>query len=276
MTTTLRPAGPEDRRDDGGRARTYEVCVNSRPVGRITLATDARLGLSAGRIADLHIDERDRHRGRGTVAALAAEEVLRGWGCRRISVDVPADAEPALRLAAALGYTEHSRRMLKELTAPPGLPAGSAVRPLGAEEYPAWLAAAVTTYVEAKVGNGMPRERAERNAAEDHATLLPDGPATAHQSLRVLAHEGTDVGTVWTTTYHPARPGGYVMDVRVEPEHRGRGHGRTLMLVAERETLDAGRTVLGLNVYVDNPRARGLYETLGYRPTAYSLHKLLL
>ncbi|WP_030024213.1 GNAT family N-acetyltransferase [Streptomyces monomycini] len=276
MTTTLRPAGPEERRDDGGRARTYEVCVNSRPVGRITLATDALLGLSAGRIADLHIDERDRHRGRGTVAALAAEEVLRGWGCRRISVDVPADGEPALRLAAALGYTEHSRRMLKELTSPPGLPAGSTVRPLGAEEYPAWLTAAVSTYVEAQVANGMPRERAADKAARDHAALLPDGPASPYQSLRVLTHEGTDVGTVWTTTYHPARPGGYVMDIRVVPEHRGRGHGRSLMLIAERETLEAGRTVLGLNVYVDNPRARGLYETLGYRPTEYSLHKLLL
>ncbi|OKH98281.1 acetyltransferase [Streptomyces sp. CB02923] len=276
MTTTLRPAGPEERRDDGGRARTYEVCVNSRPVGRIRLVTDARLGLSAGRIADLHIDERDRHRGRGTVAALAAEEVLRGWGCRRVSVDVPAASAAALQLAAALGYTEHSRRMIKELTTAPGLPAGSADRPLGAEEYPAWLAATHTHSIDAQVANGMPRERAEHNATHDHRTLLPDGPATAHQSLRVLAHDGTDVGTVWTSTYHPDRPGGYVMDVRVAPEHRGRGHGRTLMLVAERETLAAGRTVLGLDVFVDNPRARGLYETLGYRPTDYSLRKLLL
>ncbi|MEV5596294.1 GNAT family N-acetyltransferase [Streptomyces sp. NPDC052496] len=276
MTTTLRPAGPEERRDDGGRARTYEVCVNSRPVGRISLVTDPRQGLSTGHIADLRIDERDRHRGRGTVAALAAEEVLRGWGCRRIMVDVPAAARPALQLAAALGYTEHSRRMLKELTSPPGLPAGSADRPLGAAEYPAWLSAAHTHFVEAQVANGMPRERAERKSAQDHAALLPDGPATAHQSLRVLTHQGADVGTVWTTTYHPDRPGGYVVDVRVAPEHRGRGHGRTLMLIAERETLAAGRTVLGLNVFVDNPRARGLYETLGYRPTEYSLHKLLL
>ncbi|MFD7666296.1 GNAT family N-acetyltransferase [Streptomyces sp. NPDC059788] len=276
MTTTLRPAGPEDRRDDGGRARTYEVCVNSRPVGRISLATDARLGLSAGRITDLRIDERDRHRGRATVAALAAEEVLRGWGCRRISVDVPATAEVALRLAAALGYTEHSRRMLKELTTPPGLPAGSADRPLGAAEYPDWLAAAHAYYVDVQVANGMSRERAEHCSAEDHRRLLPDGPASAHQSLRVLTHEGADVGTVWTTTYHPDRPGGYVMDVRVAPEHRGCGHGRTLMLVAERETLAAGRTVLGLNVYADNPQARGLYETLGHRPTEYTLRKLLL
>ncbi|MFH8408533.1 GNAT family N-acetyltransferase [Streptomyces sp. NPDC018019] len=276
MTTTLRPAGPEERRDDGGRARTYEVCVNSRPVGRIDLATDARLGPSAGRIAALRIDEGDRHRGRGTVAALAAEEVLRGWGCRRITVDVPAGADVALRLAAALGYTEHSRRMRKELTARPGLPAGSADRPLDAAEYPRWLAAAHAEYVEVQVAHGMSRERAERNAAQEHARLLPDGPATAHQSLRVLAHEGADVGTVWTTTYDRARPGGYVMDVRVAPEHRGQGHGRTLMLVAERETLAAGRAVLGLNVFADNAQARGLYESLGYRPADYSLHKLLL
>ncbi|WP_030375465.1 GNAT family N-acetyltransferase [Streptomyces rimosus] len=276
MTTTLRPAGPEERRDDGGRARTYEVCVNSRPVGRISLTTDAGLGPSAGRIADLRIDDPDRHRGRGTVAALAAEEVLRGWGCRRITVDVPADADVALWLAAALGYTEHSRRMRKELTTRPGLPAGSADRPMDAAEYPAWLAAARAEYVDVQVAHGMARGRAQERATRDHARLLPDGPASAHQSLRVLTHEGTDVGTVWVTTYDPARPGGFVMDVQVAPEHRGRGHGRTLMLVAERETLAAGRDVLGLNVFADNQRARGLYESLGYRPVGYSLHKLLL
>lgn len=276
MTTTLRPDGPEERLADGGRARTYEVCVNSRPVGRIVLATDRRLGPAAGRIADLRIDERDRHRGRGTVAALAAEEVLRGWGCRRIELDVPAGAGPALRLAAALGYTEYSRRMHKELTTPPALPEGSVDRPLGAAEFPDWLATAHAEYVETKAAHGVPRERAERAAAEDHRRLLPDGPASAGQSVRVLAHEGTDVGTVWTAKDAFGRPGGYVLAVRVAPEHRGRGHGRTLMLVAERESLAAGRAVLRLNVFTDNVPACGLYDSLGYRPAEHSLQKPLL
>ncbi|MER7400105.1 GNAT family N-acetyltransferase, partial [Streptomyces sp. NPDC000151] len=57
MTTTLRPTGPEERQEGGVRARTYDVCVNSRPVGRLRLATDPRAALPTGRLADLWIDE---------------------------------------------------------------------------------------------------------------------------------------------------------------------------------------------------------------------------
>ncbi|MEV0601653.1 GNAT family N-acetyltransferase [Streptomyces sp. NPDC050315] len=276
MTTTLRPTGPEERQEGGARARTYDVCVNSRPVGRLRLATDPRAALPTGRLADLWIDEPDRRRGRATVAALAAEEVLRGWGCRRIEFLVPADATPALRLSAALGYTERARRLRKELTTPPALPPGSVDRPLDDAEYPAWLAAAQDEYVQAMVRQGASAERAAELADADHRLLLPDGPHTPGQSLRVLCHEGTDVGTVWTALHAPGQPGGYVYDVRVAPEHRGRGHGRTLMGIAERECLAAGSRHLGLNVYADNPTARGLYESLGYRVVDHRLSKPLI
>lgn len=64
------------------------------------------------------------------MAALAAEEVLRGWGCRRVRVSVPADSEAGLCMAEALGYAEYSRNMAKELTAePPALPEGCSAAP---------------------------------------------------------------------------------------------------------------------------------------------------
>ncbi|TJZ41896.1 GNAT family N-acetyltransferase [Streptomyces piniterrae] len=275
MTTTLRPAGPEERQDGGGRARPYDVCVNSRRVGRIRLATDARFGPAAGRIEALEIDPPDRHRGRATVAALAAEEVLRGWGCRRIELTVPAAAEAALRLAAALGYTERSRRMAKE-PAPSQLPAGSQDRPLGEAEFPAWFAEAHAAYVSQLTTNGMSRERAERISADGHRAVRPDGVATPDHVVRILAHDGVDVGHVWVAMRRPGEPGGYVMDVKVDPAHRGRGHGRTLMLIAERECLAAARETLGLNVYTDNAPALKLYDSLGYRPTGYLLWKPIL
>ncbi|MFB6441005.1 GNAT family N-acetyltransferase [Streptomyces sp. NPDC056411] len=276
MTTTLRPAGPEERQDDGARARRYDVCVNSRRVGGIRLATDARFGPSAGRIVGLDIDPPDRHRGRATVAALAAEEVLRGWGCRQIEVTVPAEATAALRLAAALGYTERSRTMSKPLNGPPRLPGDSRDRPLGEADFPAWLAAALVTYTRTQRGQGMTRARAEEAAAVSHRALLPDGLGTPGQVLRVLEHGGADVGTLWLSLQMPGQPGGYVVDVQVAAEHRGRGHGRTLMLVAERETLAAGRSTLGLHVYADNAPARALYDALGYRPTGHLLWKPIL
>lgn len=119
MTTTLRPTEPLQRDADGTRSRHYQVCVNSRPVGELGLGTHPVYGEGVARIRDLRIDEADRGRGRGTVAALAAEEVARSWGCGRIEVSIPAPAERALALATALGYVERNRNMEKELPAEP-------------------------------------------------------------------------------------------------------------------------------------------------------------
>lgn len=276
MTTTLRPTGPERRAADGARSRSYDICVNGRPVGRLRLATDERFGPSAGRVEELAVHGPDRRRGRATVAALAAEEVLRGWGCRRIEASVPADAGHALRLAAALGYTERSRSMAKELAETPVLPPGSTVRPLEADDYPAWLESRREAYVRLWTGWGMDPGRARLRAEADHAELLPGGPDTTGTALRVLAHGGADVGTLWLATARARGSGAWVFDVEVAPAHRGRGHGRTLMLAAERECLAAGVRTLGLNVFTDNTAALRLYQSLGHRPTAHHLHKPLL
>lgn len=266
MTTTLRPTAPERRSEDGGRSRSFEVCVNSRPVGTVELTTDARFGPHVGRISALAIDERDRGRGRGTVAALAAEEVLRTWGCGQIQVSVPAPAETALGLAGALGYTERSRTMTKPLATAPALPAGSIPRPMDEEESRRWLAHARQRCVRHWTELGVPPARAEAMAVRDH-----DGaPGT---TLAVLSHDGEDVGTLWVG---PHADGAHVFDVEVGAAHRGRGHGRTLMLLAEREALAAGAVALGLTVFAGNEPARRLYDSLGYETTVVHLYKALI
>ncbi|MET7762527.1 GNAT family N-acetyltransferase [Streptomyces sp. NPDC005393] len=280
MTTTLRPTEPERHTDDGGRARSYEVCVNSRPVGSVRLTTDARLGPAAGRIEELRIDEPDRHRGRGTVAALAAEEVLRGWGCNQLLARVPAQAGSALGLAGALGYRERGRNMVKPLAEPPALPEGSAIRPMAEAGYPAWYAHQRAGYISDLLERGVTRQQADAKADTDYRTLLPHGPATQGTLLRVLAHDGTDVGTLWVAlrTDQPdaARMGeAYVFSVEVAEEHRGHGHGRTLMLAAERDSLAAGARTLGLHVFGGNTPALRLYESLGYEVVEYQLYKPL-
>ncbi|ARZ71068.1 acetyltransferase [Streptomyces albireticuli] len=281
MTTTLRPTAPEQRTPDGGRARSYEVCVNSRPVGRIDLATDARFGSRVGRITHLRIDPRDRHRGRGTVAALAAEEVLRGWGCRRVEISVGAAQRVALGLAGALGYVERNRNMAKTLTAAPRLPEGTDGRPMTADEFTAWERHAKEAYAQDWARRGVPPEQARAKAEADHRGALPDGLATPGALLSVLTHAGEPVGTLWVTLRaasdaDPGDPGAYVYDIEVAEAHRGHGHGRSLMLLAEGQALRAGETRLGLNVFAGNTPALRLYESLGYRPTEFHLYKALL
>ncbi|CAM5555234.1 GNAT family N-acetyltransferase OS=Streptomyces alboniger OX=132473 GN=CP975_05825 PE=4 SV=1 [Streptomyces alboniger] len=274
MTTTLRPTGPLHRSADGSKARTFDVCVNSRPVGSIALATHDVFGPAVCRVVGLRIDEPDRGRGRGTVAALAAEEVARGWGCRRVEAAVPAESAGALRLATALGYVERNRIMAKRLDAePPALPAAVRGRPMTEGEYTAWLARAKVSYARDWIERGVPEAEARAKSEADHAKNLPRGLDTPGVLLSVLTEEGEGVGSLWLTLDDD---GGFVFDVQVDERHRGRGHGRSLMRVAEAQTRAAGGDRLGLNVFAGNTPALRLYESLGYEPVSYHLYKPLL
>ncbi|WP_445399770.1 GNAT family N-acetyltransferase [Streptomyces sp. LE64] len=276
MTTTLRPVGPLQQQADGGRSRTFRICVNSRPVGEIHLATHEGFGPRVAQVRALHVDEPERGRGRGTVAALAAEEVARGWDCQQLQASVPADAAVALRLAHALGYTERSRHLTKRLDLVPAPPPGSTARPMEPAEYGPWREAAGAAYLAEWTERGVPEPQARAKVAHDWARLLPEGPATPGAAFGVLEHDGATVGTIWVTTSAPSDDGAFVLDVEVAPERRGEGHGRTLMRHAERIALDAGHTRLGLNVFAGNTPALRLYESLGYRPVAHHLYKPLV
>jgi ribosomal protein S18 acetylase RimI-like enzyme len=274
MTTTLRPVEPLQQHPDGTRSRRYQVCVNSRPVGEVHLGTSPSLGETVARLIDLRIAEPDRRRGRGTVAALAAEEVARGWGCTQIETLVPASAGIAQRLFGALGYTLRNRGMEKRLgTTPPDLPPGSRARPMTAAEYDAWHAYESEHFARAWIERGIPEAAARAKARRDHETLLPHGLATGGMIFSVLEHEGTRVGTLWVALQDDKA---FVFDVETDAAQRGRGHGRTLMLLAERQAVEAGRPVLGLNVFAGNTPAERLYESLGYETTIRALSKPLL
>lgn len=274
MTTTLRPSGPLRQSEDGARSRPYEVRVNSRRVGALLIAADTPFGPTVGEIRDLAIDERDRLRGRATVAALAAEEVLRGWGCRRVRISVPAGSPGGLRLAAALGYVEQGRNMAKDLPAdPPALSARVRGRPMTGAEYTAWDLRAREAYAASWTGRGMDPEAARNKARADHDALLPLGPDTPGVTLTVLEAADVPVGHVWVSG---VAEGAYVFDVEVAAEHRGRGHGRDLMLLAERAALAAGHRRLALHVFAANTPALRLYESLGYRATHFNYAKELI
>ncbi|MFF5186779.1 GNAT family N-acetyltransferase [Streptomyces sp. NPDC000345] len=274
MTTTLRPTEPLQRATDGSLSRHYQVCVNSRPVGALRLSTDPRFGPTVAQIDDLRIEEPDRGRGRGAVAALAAEEVARGWGCRQIEIRVPGDAAAALRLATALGYVHRNRGMEKQLgAAAPLLPEGSRSRPMTEAEYGPWHERGVAEYAQEWIDRDVPEALARTKALQDYARSLPRGLATENTLISVLEHEGTPVGDLWLAFTGDKA---FVFNVETYEEHRGRGHGRSLMLLAEDRTVAAGRQVLGLNVFAGNTPAERLYESLGYVTVGYSMYKNLL
>jgi ribosomal protein S18 acetylase RimI-like enzyme len=56
-----------------------------------------------------------------------------------------------------------------------------------------------------------------------------------------------------------------VVDIGFLPERRGRGVGRTLLEWAQQSARAAGAEGIDLQVTIDNPRARALYQRLGFR-----------
>ncbi|MFD0026590.1 GNAT family N-acetyltransferase [Streptomyces sp. NPDC058382] len=278
MTTTLRPSGPIQPGADGAQERAYDVCDNGRPVGAVEIGTEPGSAGATGRLRGLRIDEPVRRRGRGTIAVLAAEEVLRGWGCTQVLTDVAADDTAGQRLTGALGYTERSRNMIKSLpSVPPALADGLTARPMTPGEFERWEDGAVAAYADSLVTRGTSREAALGIARTSHARHLPDGLATEGAHLHLVLHDGERVGYVWVARFemHPGLLVGYVFDVEVRQEFRGRGYGRALMLQAERIALAAGEERLGLHVVTANTTAVRLYESLGYEPTRYNLAKQL-
>ena len=68
---------------------------------------------------------------------------------------------------------------------------------------------------------------------------------------------------------------GWIYNVTVVPDHRGRGLGRLLMQHAESHASEQGYAVIGLMVAVHNTAARELYHRLDYRDSNSLMRKRL-
>ena len=280
MTTTLRPREPEIPLPGGrGRCRLYAVCVNGRPVGSVRITSRMHPGGQVGEISELRIDE-GRRRGRGTVAALAAEEVLRGWGCRRVEVWVPSE-EGLLRFASALGYTEYAHTVGKRLSIACDLPMEYSIRSREREDRPVRRAYGEALPTDHLLAGSTDWSGATPTLEEDaHDRLRYGNSAMSVAVLLTLVAGGVEVGWV---SVSPARgePGeegldAWIHHLEVASEHRGRGYGRALMGAAERRCLATGARMVGVRVPTRNPAVAHLCGELGYQVTGRLLGKPLL
>ena len=93
------------------------------------------------------------------------------------------------------------------------------------------------------------------------AELLLVGEAPASEAADGTTTTGRVVATVMTG-YDGHR--GWTNYLAVDPDHRGEGHGRTMMEAAETRLLALGCPKVNLQVRTDNPDAVAFYELLGY------------
>jgi ribosomal protein S18 acetylase RimI-like enzyme len=57
---------------------------------------------------------------------------------------------------------------------------------------------------------------------------------------------------------------GWVYYVATDPDHRGKGHGRAIMVAAEEWLRQAGIAKMQLMVRADNTKVQAFYESIGY------------
>jgi ribosomal protein S18 acetylase RimI-like enzyme len=150
------------------------------------------------------------------------------------------------------------------------------LRPMTADEFRAYLRHSVAAYADDLVRNVKlsPEAARARSAAVLHE-LLPEGLGTRDHRIEVAEDEdGERVGVLWFARRGtPAGDIAYLFDIEVEEEARGRGHGRRIMELFEREVSALGLGRIELNVFGHNDVARGLYEDLGYVEMSRQLFK---
>ena len=109
--------------------------------------------------------------------------------------------------------------------------------------------------------------------AEGYLAEMEREMAANHGALFMAELSGEAVGYVCCYAGHDddmmihaeARPHGYVSDVFVAPEHRGRGVGAALLTAAEDYLAGLGFNQVRLAVLAANADARAVYEKRGYR-----------
>jgi ribosomal protein S18 acetylase RimI-like enzyme len=144
-------------------------------------------------------------------------------------------------------------------------------------EFDAFLERTIPEYAEEKsrAGYWTPEEALEKSRLE-FAELLPDGLHSKDHYLYTLHDEGVPVGIIWLKA-NPDRPtkNGFIFELYVEPDQRGKGYGRMLMQLIEEKARELGLKSIGLHVFGFNHVARKLYESLGYETTSVNMSKNL-
>ena len=143
-------------------------------------------------------------------------------------------------------------------------------------EFDAFLERSIPEYAaeHVRAGNWSESESLEKSRKE-FEELLPQGLNTESNVLYTLIDGDEAVGMIWMKIKtHPSKSG-FIYDVFIDERFRGKGYGKSLMLLLEEKAREMELTSLALHVFGSNHVARKLYETIGYEITNVMMNKAL-
>ena len=153
------------------------------------------------------------------------------------------------------------------------------LRPMTPEEFVPYEDADAHTYAENMVRAGFWSSEGAFNKAKNiHANWLPEGVNTKNHLFFVIEDTQTSesIGVIWLfIDIETQPPSGFIYDLLLHAQYRGRGLGKQAMLALEKKAKELGLASLSLNVFEGNTVAKSLYTSLGYEVQSLNMSKML-
>jgi len=131
-------------------------------------------------------------------------------------------------------------------------------------------------YADEIVGAGFTPEEAKQNIERNKKSLFENDIPNDGQRIFDVLDDDVAIGSLWLAKREDGNSGEwFIYDIVIDPEHRGKGLGRSTMQAAEEYVRSEGGTRLALNVFGPNTVARTLYESMGYSVLAIGMKKEL-
>lgn len=150
--------------------------------------------------------------------------------------------------------------------------------PMTRKDFEIVREAGVKRYAEENVRAGYwTSNEALQRSHEAHDRLLPEGLKTeGHHLYRAVDPElDVPIGHLWIKVETGENRRGFIFDVHIEEEHRGKGYGRAMMKALESKARFMKLSSLSLHVFASNDVARHLYDSLGYEMKSLNMVKVL-
>lgn len=110
-------------------------------------------------------------------------------------------------------------------------------------------------------------------ADKEFLSLLPEGIDTPGHHLYSICKDLQVIGMFWLAVREAGK--GWVYDVKIREEHRGKGYGEKTMNEIEYLGKELGLQSIRLHVFGHNHIARELYKKIGYNETNVFMEKQL-
>ena len=147
--------------------------------------------------------------------------------------------------------------------------------PMTQPEFGTYLERLIPGYAADNIRAGYwSEDEALEKARKQTDALLSQGLQTKDHYLYTLYDDDIAVGMVWLRAEldRPVKSG-FLFDVEVKEEFRGKGYGKQAMLLIEEKARELGIKRIGLHVFAYNDVAKNLYERIGYKVSSLNMLK---